>query len=298
MVGGTEQDGRTRLAAFKSSVEHRANNIAEDLERGQRHKRTKLPRLRSKPEGYRRIRDSSREQEALADFDKNEISAQRSFVRAASFTRPGQLVLEEFYERTPRLSQPYADLIATMLAARSEANGRVLLSRAEGRVIAGSLEWTGKSLLSTGFSRFAERAFDEAAAIHARFRDTRAEDRCQYFKRDAHRRTYPCWHPMRFAWGLSWWLFGYGYKPMRLLVWIAVAIVGFTLYLLQLPRNPGATRSDALFMSLQNFVSPLGLGDVKSISPIWETPLEVETYTGDILRNMFFIMLIRKWFRL
>lgn len=51
-------------------------------------------------------------------------------------------------------------------------------------------------------------------------------------------------------------------------------------------------------MTLQNFVNPMGLADAKSISPTWETPLEVETYTGDILRNVFFVLLIRKWFRL
>lgn len=260
MVGAAERDSEAQLATFKSAVESRAAGIAEDLERGQRYKRTRLPRLRPQPEGYRRVYGSSREQEALAEFDEIEDTAQRSFVRAASSARPGLLVLTEFYKPDPRLSQPYADLIATMLAARAEANGRVFLNRAEGRVIAESLERTGKSLLSTGFSRFAERAFDEAAGIHARFRDMRAEDRCQYLKLDAHRRTYPWWHPMRFVWGLSQWLFGYGYKPMRLLVWIAVAIAGFAVYLLHLPRNPGATRGDALFHDAPELRESDGLG--------------------------------------
>ncbi|WP_194915449.1 hypothetical protein [Catenulispora rubra] len=298
MVGATEQDGERRLATFKSLVESYANSIAEDLELGQQYKRTRLPRLRSEPEGRRRVRGSSREQEALADFDRIEVGAQQSFARAASSTGSGPLVLEEFYDGTARLSQPYADLIATMLAARSEANGRLLLAYAQGRVIAESLERTGKSLLSTGLPRLAERAFREAAIIHARFQDPRAEDRCQYLKLNAHRRTYPWWHPMRCVSELSRWLVGYGYKPMRLLVWIAIVIAGFAVYLLHLPRNPGVTRGDALFMALQNFVNPMGLTDTKGISPTWETPLELETYTGDILRNVFFVLLIRKWFRL
>ncbi|MEZ0113212.1 hypothetical protein ABH920_007242 [Catenulispora sp. EB89] len=298
MVGTTEQGGEARLATFKSAVESRAASIAEDLERGQRYKRTRLPRLRSEPADYSRVHGSSREQEAVAEFDHINVRVQQSFARAASSTRPGPLVLEEFYDGTPRLSQPYADLIATLLAARSEANGRVFLSRAEGRVIAESLERTGKSLLSMGFSLFAERAFDEAATVHSRIRDAQAEDRCKYWQLEAHRRTYPWWHPMRFVGLPLRWLVGYGYKPMRLLVWIVVVIAGFAVYLLHLTRNPGATRGDALFMTLQNFVNPIGLGDVKSISPTWETPLEVETYTGDILRNVFFVLLIRKWFRL
>jgi hypothetical protein len=299
VVGPAEQDGGTRLATFKTLVESHATSIAEDLERGQRFKRTRWLRPRSDRAGYRPAHDSSAEQDSLAEYDRTRSGALRSFVNTTTATtRPGTLILEEFHKRARPFDQPYAELIAVMLAAHSEANGRIWLERIEGDVIADSLERTGKDLLSAGFPRFAERAFDEATAIHARFRDARAEDRCQHLNLGAHRRTYPWWHPMRFAWELSRWLFGYGYKPMQLLVWITVAIAGFAVYLLHLPRNPGTTRSDALFVSLQNFVSPLGLGDTKSISPKWETPLEVETYTGDILRTVFFVVFIRRWFRL
>jgi hypothetical protein len=103
---------------------------------------------------------------------------------------------------------------------------------------------------------------------------------------------------MRLISALSGSLFGYGYKPLRLLIWIAVVITGFTVYMLHLPREAGATRGDAFFMAIQNFVNPMGLGDAKQISHQWEHVLEVETYTGDILRNIFFVLLIRRWFRL
>lgn len=284
MVATSEQDGEARLTTFKALVESHANSIAEDLERGQRSKRTKWP-----------------EQDALIEYARIEVGAQRSFMRATSSARLGTLVLDEFYEptsRSPRFKQPYADLIATMLAARAEANGRAYLNDIEGTHIAAALERTGKELLSAGFPGFAEQAFDQAACIHARFRDKQSEDRCQYLRLEAHRRTYPQWHPMRFAWGVSRWLIGYGYKPMRMLVWIAVVITGFAVYLLQLPRDPGATRGDALFVTLQNFVNPVGLGSAKSMSRTWEAPLEVESYTGDVLRNVFFVLLIRRWFRL
>jgi len=248
----------------------------------------------------RHTRGTSAEQDALDEFDRVEIGALRSFVTATATTRPGLLLLEEFYEPTsghPRIKQSFSDLIATMLAARAEVNGRVLLNRTEGAHIAASLERTGKELLSAGLPRFAEQAFGQAADIHARFRDAQGEDRCRYFRLNARRRTYPWWHPIRFALSLSQWSVGYGYRPMRLLIWIAVAIAGFSVYLLHLPRNPGVTRSDALFVTLQNFVNPMGLGDAKAISSKWEAPLALETYTADILRNALFILLIRKWFR-
>jgi len=276
VVAAPERDGRTRLTTFKALVESHANSLAEDLERSGR----------------------SADQEALSEYHRIEVRAQRSFAEAAASARLGTLILEEFYKPGPRLKQPFADLIATMLAARAEANGRVYLTDIEGTHIAAALERTGKELLAAGFPLFAEEAFDQAVCIHARFRGKQGEDRNEYLKRDAHRRMYPWWHPMRFAWGLSRWLFGYGYKPMRMLVWITVAIAGFAVYLLQLPRDPGATRGDALFVTLQNFINPVGLGSAKSMSRAWETPLEVESYTGDVLRNVFFVLLIRRWFRL
>ncbi|MEY9854416.1 hypothetical protein ABH935_000013 [Catenulispora sp. GAS73] len=85
--------------------------------------------------------------------------------------------------------------------------------------IAEDLERTGKSLLSTRFPRLAERAFDGAADIHARFWDAQAEDRCTFLT--------------------------------------LVAVLGFAAYLLHLPRSPGATRSEGLFVTIQNFVNPI-----------------------------------------
>ncbi|WP_194896610.1 hypothetical protein [Catenulispora pinisilvae] len=298
MVGGSDSDGEERLTTFKALVVSHANAIAEDLERGKRYKSPSWARSRSEREDHRRTRRESSEPTVIADFDRIQTGAQLRFVSAAAAARPGALVLSDFYDREVPFKQRYGDVIATMLAARAEANGRVLLSGAEGGVIAGSLEQAGRELLSAGFPRFAEKAFGDAADIHARFKNARAEDRCEYLKLGAHRKTYPWWRPMRFIWALSRWFFGYGYKPMRLLLWIALVIAAFVVYLLHLPRDPGNTRGDAFFMAVQNFVNPMGLGDVKSISGKWESALEVETYVGDILRNIFFVLLIRRWFRL
>lgn len=292
-------EGDTRLTTFKALVESHANSIAEDLERVLQFRRPRLVIASLwKRADRQRFRQRPSEQDTLLEYNRIEVGAQRSFTRAVSSTRPATLVLEEFYKPVDRLKQPHADLIATMLAARAEVNGRVYLNRIEGDHIATALERTGKALLSAGLPRFAEEAFDQAATIHATFKNGRAEDRCGYLRFKAHGKTHPWWTPQRLIWALSGILFGYGYKPLRLLIWIAVVIAGFALYMLHLPRDQGATHSDALFVAIQNFVNPMGLGDARAISPHWEHALEVETYTGDILRNIFFVLLIRKWFRL
>lgn len=291
--------------------------MGEDLERWQRFKRPlpvvgadpllairqKLrrgPREQEAQNGLRaaRFRRNPRDQEVLDEYNQIQVRAQQSFARAATSAHAGTLMLEEFYRTTPRLEQPYADQIATMLAARAESDGRAFLSSSEGKRIANALEQTGRTLLSAGLPHLAEEAFDRAAGIHAKFKNARAEDQCAFLKSKARGKTFPWWRPMRLISALSGVLFGYGYKPLRLLIWIAVVIAGFTAYMLHLPRDAGATHGDALFMAIQNFVNPMGLGDAKFISSNWEHALEVETYTGDILRNIFFVLLIRKWFRL
>jgi hypothetical protein len=298
VVTASPEDGEARLTTFKALVVSAANSIAEDLERGQRYKRPSMARSKSERLSHRNIRRESAERSLIKEFNRVQVGAQRSFVKAAASARPGVLVLQEFYDREVPFDLPYANLIATMLAAGAEANGRVWLNSAEGEQIAEALEQTGKDLLSAGFPHFAEVAFGQAAGIHAKYKNARAEDRCEYLKSGAHGRTHPWWNPMRLIWTMSGLFFGYGYKPLRLLTWIALVVVGFTFYMLHLPRDPHATRDDAFFMAIQNFVNPMGLGDAKTISPSWEHALEIETYTGDILRNIFFVLLIRRWFRL
>lgn len=291
--------------------------MGENLERGQRFKRPvpvigsdpfhtirqKMRRGPREPEAQDRLRTARfrrnpRDQEVLDEYNQIQLRAQRSFSRAVTSAHAGTLILDEFYGTAPRLEQPYADQIATMLAARAESDGRAFLSSSEGKRIANALEQAGRTLLSAGLPHLAEEAFDRAAGIHAKFKNARAEDQCAFLKSKAHGKTLPWWRPMRLMLALSGVLFGYGYKPLRLLIWIALVIAGFTVYMTHLPRDPHATHSDALFMAFQNFVNPMGLGDAKYISPRWEHALEVETYTGDILRNIFFVVLIRKWFRL
>ena len=291
-------DGETELNRLKDQIVHDANALAEGLDIGQRNKYPLLARTRSERVNRRKIRREFHEAAVLSTYQQCQVRLLHRFAGAASAARSGTLVLQEFYERSVTFDERHAALIATILAARAEASGRYLLNSVDGEIIAGALEQAGRELLSARLPLFAEVAFDEAANVHAKLKNPRAEDRCEYLKSGAHRRTYPWWNPMRLIWTMSAALFGYGYKPMRLLIWIAATIAGFVIYLQHLPRENGATSGDAFFMAIQNFVNPMGLGDATQISKSWEPVLEVETYTGDILRNIFFVLLIRRWFRL
>ncbi|MBS2547648.1 hypothetical protein KGQ19_12275 [Catenulispora sp. NL8] len=131
-----DHDGEARLTTFKALVVSHSNAIAEDLERSQRHKRPSWARSRSEREDHRRTRRESSETAIIADFDRIQTGARLRFVSAAAAAaaaaRPGALVLDDFYDRSAPFKQRYADLIATMPAARAEASGRVLLTGAEG----------------------------------------------------------------------------------------------------------------------------------------------------------------------
>ena len=280
MTASSYADGETELNRLKDQIVHDANAIAEALDIWQRNRHPNLARSRSERVKRRKIQREFHEEAVLSTYKQFQAKLRHRFAAVAASARSGTLVLAEFYERSVEFEERLAPLIATILAARAEANGRYLLYSVDGEVIADALEQAGRELLGAGLPLFAEVAFDEAANVHAKLKDPRAEDRCEYLKSGAHRRTYP------------WW------SPMRLLIWIAATIAGFVVYLLHLPRDPHATTGDAFFLAIQNFVNPMGLGDVKEVSASWEPVLEVETYAGDILRNIFFVLLIRRWFRL
>ena len=175
-----EAAGSPRLAMFKATIAHTAEVIAEELEHEPPRRRLRRSEASVEDLDFARTwpmstdgaktRPGHFEKKAIAEYDKKKLSTQRQFAADASTTRPGTLVLREFYDRGWAFTDPNATLIATLLAARAEANGRVWLNDIEGGMIADALEQTGRDLLAAGLPRFAEKAFDDAAAIHSRFK--------------------------------------------------------------------------------------------------------------------------------
>lgn len=268
------------LETFKDILISAANAIAEDLTRAERHHEL-----------------GTEEREILQEYILRSKRALQRFLRAGGSTSV-TLALADFHLAATAFEQPLAAEMAAMLAAYVEANGRQWLSEDDGNVIADSLENVGAALLAAGLPLFAESAFKQAGTLYRRFDDAPAEDRCKYKAASAHRLSLPRWKGKRLLADLNAVLFGYGYRPLRLLLWILFLVAGFTTLLLALPRTDGASVSDAFYVAVQNFVNPMGLGDVQLISGRWKPVLEIESYIGDVFRNLFFVLLVRRLFRL
>lgn len=278
------------LQNFRDLLTAAASSIGEELERTGRRRQA----VESESAGRE---EAVTEADILKEYDIRSVRALRAFGRVGSSAPPGTLLLDGFYSGDVKFQHRYARNIAVLMAAYCEANGRIWLNTGDGLRLARILEDTADRLLKDGLPRFAMTAYNEAANVYRKYEDNKSEDRCAFRRSGARRRSLRPWTPRRIMANLSAALFGYGYRPMRLLIWIVALIAGFTLYMRTLPRD-GATTSDAVYVAVQNFINPIGLGDVKLLSPRWKTPLEIETYLGDILRNIFFVLLIRRWFRL
>lgn len=280
MNHGPAGEGYASLRSLTDKLVATADSIAEDLDRARR-----LERL------------ASEEKAILAEYIRRAKLVRQGFIRAGGSTS-ARLALGAFHVGAVKFEQPLAAEVAAMLAAYVEANGRQWLSEDDGDLIAESLEATGAAMLAAGAPLFAENAFRQAATLYRRVDDIPAEDRCKYQRARAHRLSLPRWTLKRVLADLYAALFGYGYRPLRLLGWILAMVAGFTGVLLALPRTGGATGAEAFYVALQNFVNPTGLGDVKLLSGQWKPVLEVESYVGDVFRNLFFVLLIRRLFRL
>jgi len=272
--------GIAPLETFKDSLISAANAIAEELARARRQGNL-----------------GSEERGVLEECIRRSKRARQGFIRAGG-SASVMLALGAFHLGETGFEQPLAAEIAALLAAYVEANGRQWLSEDDGGVIASSLEKAGSALLGANLPLFAEYAFKQAGTLYRRFNNAPAEDNCKYKAASAHRRSLPRWQGKRLLADLNAALFGYGYRPLRLLLWILFLVAGFTAWLLALPRPGGAGKSDAFYVAVQNFVNPMGLGDVKLISGSWKPILEIESYAGDVFRNLFFVLLVRRLFRL
>lgn len=280
VTSGASGEGDAPLETFKDNLVGTANAIAEDLARAKRQDQL-----------------AAEEKKILEEYILRSKRARQGFIRAGG-SASVMLALGEFHLAEIEFEQPLATEVAAMLAAYVEANGRQWLSEDDGDVIADSLEKTGTALLAAKLPLFAESAFRQAATIYRRFDNAPAEDHCKYQRARAHRASLPRGTLKRLLADVYAALFGYGYRPLRLLVWILVLVAGFTAWLLALPRTGGANGAEAFYVAVQNFVNPMGLGDVKLLSGSWKPVLEIESYAGDVFRNLFFVLLIRRLFRL
>lgn len=186
------------------------------------------------------------------------------------------------------------ELLAALLAAEVEFRGPLRLSRTQNALLAQVYERLGKSLLSVDLPAHAELAFSRAAGLHRLNEDVDDEDRCALAEVRARRRAMPH-RSQRLLDGFADLMCGYGYRPFRLLGWMAVELVVFIGIAAGITGQPVLATS---YLCLTNFLNPLGVGDTAQEWQSARVVFVVEAYAGTVSMSVFFALLVRRWFRL
>lgn len=209
--------------------------------------------------------------------------------------RGGDLALEkEFYEwrdaTTDDLEARRAAVIRSFLATETERRGQFQLSRSQNGRIAVHLDAIGEEFLALQMPGHAAQAFQVAADLHALLHQNASRKRSLLNWRRARHQTRPR-DVSRFLDGLYDATCGYGYRPFRMLGWMALALTVFSVAV-WLSGPAGYTTS--LHACLIDFLNPLAFGDLGgSFNGPPQVLLVVESYFGSISMAIFFAFLIR-----
>lgn len=181
-------------------------------------------------------------------------------------------------------------LLVALMAAEVEASGPVRLTLAQNKDLAEILERLGRECLARGLRLHAAEAFERAAEIHLLTKDHSARDRCLYQQARARHQITPLgWRRALLA--VSAVTCGYGYRPYLLMVWMLVQL--FVLWVL-LALVSGAWSLHNLHVVAVNYINPV---DADGLARPIKTMLIVGSYCGLVSLNVFFALLVRRWFR-
>lgn len=258
-------------------------------------------------------RTAGAEASVFGDFESFLVLALANYRPAQPRHRGvGRLVFQPLYDEglaAPALAHPAEDtparrhdpcpaLLAALMAAEVEALGPLRLTRNQTKRLAGILERIGGALDEEGLLIHAGEAYDRAARLYLDNEDHAARDRCLRRQAAVRHRAMPRgWR--RTVQSLNSALFGYGFAPYRLLLWMGAQLVVASVILVLLPKTADSKLGveNTLYVSLQDFVNPMGLGDTQGMSHWAWTVLTLESYLGLLSSSVFFALLLRKWFR-
>ncbi|WP_162958298.1 hypothetical protein [Nocardia yunnanensis] len=185
-------------------------------------------------------------------------------------------------------------LLAALIAAEVEFRGPLRLSRTQNRLLAEAYERLGPPLVQAGLPAHAALAYRRAASLYRLDEDTDAEDRCGLALAQAKRRAQPArWK--RVGGLVPDLVCGYGYRPFRMLWFVALQLVVFLGAVLLRADQPIAV---TVFQVLMNYLNPLGVGDTLNLRVGGRAIFVVESYLGAVTMSVFFALLVRRWFRL
>jgi hypothetical protein len=202
------------------------------------------------------------------------------------------LAFARLYERMPASEdeRPHV-VLGALMAAEVESLGPLRLTQAQNIRLAAILERIGRDCAADGLPLHASRAFDRAAGIYLLLSDNHARDRCLFARTRYRHKASGRGLPKAFLF-LSWILCGYGYKPYRLLLWVAVQVVAFTLAIALI--TPSAI-GDGVYLSLINYLDPQ---TPDRLPTTIKALLVAENYLGIISLSVFFALLVHRWFRI
>ncbi|WUA05930.1 hypothetical protein OG225_27495 [Nocardia sp. NBC_01377] len=244
--------------------------------------------------------DTATEQ-ALLDSLNHRVEDVLTHYEPPSTRRRGDsLVFRHIYtahdtpEARDAATDPTTMLLTALLAAEVETRGPLRLSRIQSAQLAAHYECIGAALVASGLTAHAILAFRGASSLHGQHGDVEEQDRCGLAIARVRRRAHPP-GPRRLPGWAADLLCGYGYRPFRLLLWIALLLVLFTF---GLRASSDISLTTALHMSLINFLNPIGTGDLPEVHRPGQVLLTIESYIGIVSTSVFFALLVRLWFRL
>lgn len=247
-------------------------------------------------------RDPDAENQLIDEFNLHIEAIVASYDPPSSRRRGDSLVFRHLYAPVTSAQAtgepagegvPMAYLTA-LLAADVEFRGPLRLSRTQRALLARVYERLGSCLRSAELPAHAALAYSRALNLHRDNEDDDAEDRCGLAKARAETAAL---RPRRRRVGrwISEWSCGYGYRPFRLLLWMAVQLAVFTA---AITLTTGEALGDSAYLCMTNYLNPAGLGEARSLGGPAETLLVIEAYAGIVSVSVFFALLVRRWFRI
>ncbi|RMI33256.1 hypothetical protein [Nocardia stercoris] len=220
---------------------------------------------------------------------------------------PDSALFGELYAAVPGLDAYRADppdaedagpllrvLAAGLLAAEVESRGPLRLGTRQQNQLAEVYERCGAGFRAAGLPRLAVLALRRAVSLYRAVEEFTGQDRSGLALERA--RTAAETGRRRLIGRVADTLCGYGYQPFRLLAWVVVELVVFTVVGLLTFR--GQDWQTTLYMSTTSFLNPMGPGDTATQGPFARPVLAVESWAGTVSMSVYFALLVRLWFRM
>ena len=181
-------------------------------------------------------------------------------------------------------------VIRSFLATETEHRGQFRLSRTQNGRIADHYNAIGEEFLALGMPGHASMAFRSAADLYQQLQQKSKRERSLLNWRRSQHQARPK-SVVRAGEAVYDAVCGYGYRPFRMLGWMAVTLAVFSIAV-WLCGNVGYVRS--LHGCLINFLNPLSFSDLDAaFSGASQVLLIIESFVGSISMAIFFAFLVR-----